>query len=66
MKAQAASPNFTRVYAALVAVINTKMPAIGELILARLINQFQRGYRRNDKSTLISATKLSHIWSISR
>lgn len=62
MKAQTASPGFTRVYAAMVSVINTKMPAIGELILARLINQFLRGYRRNDKSTLLSSTKfLAHL-----
>lgn len=29
IKAQMASPNFTHVYAALVAVINTKLPEIG-------------------------------------
>ncbi len=57
MKAQAASPSFSRVYAALVAVVNTKMPAVGELILSRLINQFLRGFKRNDKPTLISATR---------
>eukprot|EP01121_Diplochlamys_sp_Union-15-3_P017637 TRINITY_DN6247_c0_g1_i3.p1 TRINITY_DN6247_c0_g1~~TRINITY_DN6247_c0_g1_i3.p1 ORF type:complete len:235 (+),score=43.83 TRINITY_DN6247_c0_g1_i3:52-756(+) len=41
MKAQASSPAFTNVYAALVAVINTKMPEIGELLLRRLLDQFK-------------------------
>ena len=49
MKAQMASPNFTHVYAALVAVLNTKLPEIGELLLKRIIMQFRRAYKRNDK-----------------
>ena len=64
MKAQAASPGFTKVYAALVAVINTKMPSIGELVLCRLVSQFLRAYRRNDKTILISSTRyhISHLF----
>lgn len=49
MKAQSASPNFTHVYAALIAVINTKLPENGELMLKRVITQFKKAYRRNDK-----------------
>jgi len=49
MKAQSASLPFTPVYAALVAIINTKLPQIGELVLTRLIVQFRKAYRRNDK-----------------
>lgn len=49
MQAQSASSTFTNVYAALVSVINTKFPNIGELLLKRLIIQFRRGYMRNDK-----------------
>jgi pre-mRNA-splicing factor CWC22 len=49
MKAQAASPSFTHVYAALIAIINTKLPEIGELLLKRVITQFKKSYRRNDK-----------------
>ena len=37
MRAQAASVIFTSVYAALVAIVNTKMPANGELIVKRLM-----------------------------
>lgn len=49
MKAQAASLPFTPVFAALVAIINTKLPQVGELILTRLISQFRRAFKRNDK-----------------
>jgi hypothetical protein len=36
MKAQLASPGFTHIYAALVAVVNTKLPEVGELLLKRV------------------------------
>ncbi len=49
MKAQAASLPFTPVFAALVAIINTKLPQVGELVLTRLISQFRRAFKRNDK-----------------
>lgn len=49
LQAQAASPIFTHVYAAVVAIINSKFPQIGELILKRLILTFRKSYRRNLK-----------------
>ena len=49
MKAQAASLPFTPVFAALVSIINTKLPMVGELLLHRLISQFRRAFKRNDK-----------------
>jgi pre-mRNA-splicing factor CWC22 len=49
LQAQSASPTFTHVYAALVAVVNTKFPQNGELLLRRLIHQFRRAFRRNNK-----------------
>uniref|UniRef100_A0A1B0C9A9 MI domain-containing protein n=1 Tax=Lutzomyia longipalpis TaxID=7200 RepID=A0A1B0C9A9_LUTLO len=62
IQAQAASPTFTHVYAALVAVINSKFPNIGELLLKRLVIQFKRGFRRNDKTTCISSSRfLAHL-----
>ena len=42
MRAQSASVIFTSVYAALVAIINTKMPANGELVVKRLMVRFCR------------------------
>jgi pre-mRNA-splicing factor CWC22 len=49
MKAQASSLPFTPVFAAVVSVINTKLPQVGELVLTRLISQFRRSFKRNDK-----------------
>lgn len=56
MKAQTASTSYTPVYAAMVSVINTKLPQIGELLLKRLIVQFRKSYRRNDKAVCLSST----------
>jgi pre-mRNA-splicing factor CWC22 len=58
IKAQMASPNFTHVYAALVAVINTKLPDIGELILKRYILSFQKAYKRNNKIVCVASTRM--------
>ncbi|KAI1317951.1 pre-mRNA-splicing factor cwc22 [Mortierella claussenii] len=62
MKAQAASMPFTPVYAAAVAVINTKLPQIGELLITRLIIQFRKAYKRNDKATCLATTTfIAHL-----
>lgn len=62
MKSQVASPAFSQVYAALVAVLNTKFPEIGELLLSRLILQFRRAYKRNDKPICTAACKfMAHL-----
>src|SRR5690606_32569440 len=56
MKAQIASPTlYTKIYSCLVAVINTKLPENGRLILLRLIAQFRRGLRMNDKIKAIGS-----------
>ncbi len=49
LKAQSSSLPFSQVYAALVAVLNSKLPLIGEFILKRLIIQFRKSFKRNDK-----------------
>lgn len=56
IKAQAASLPFTPIYAALVAVVNTKLPQVGELLLRRLVLRFRKAFRRNDKAVCLSAT----------
>ncbi|CAG8720700.1 21546_t:CDS:2 [Rhizophagus irregularis] len=62
MKAQSASLPFTPVYSASVAIINTKLPQIGELVLTRLIVQFRKAYRRNDKTTCLATTSfIAHL-----
>ncbi|KAF4086621.1 hypothetical protein AMELA_G00085640 [Ameiurus melas] len=62
LQAQGASPIFTHVYAAVVAIINSKFPQIGELILKRLVLNFRKGYRRNDKQQCLTASKfVAHL-----
>uniref|UniRef100_A0A7N0U368 MI domain-containing protein n=1 Tax=Kalanchoe fedtschenkoi TaxID=63787 RepID=A0A7N0U368_KALFE len=62
MKSQMASPGFTDVFAALVAVVNTKFPEVGELILKRIVLQLKRAYKRNDKPQLLAAVKfIAHL-----
>ncbi|QIW96834.1 hypothetical protein AMS68_002352 [Peltaster fructicola] len=62
MKAQAASLPFTPIYAAMAAVVNTKLPQVGELLANRLITQFRKAYKRNDKSVCHSSTTfLAHL-----
>lgn len=62
MKAQAASLPFTPIYATMVAIVNTKLPQVGELLLKRLITQFKKGFKRNDKAVCLSATTfIAHL-----
>ncbi|MPC17805.1 Pre-mRNA-splicing factor CWC22 [Portunus trituberculatus] len=62
MQAQAFSQTFTHVYAALVAIINTKFPQIGELLLKRLVIQLRRGVKKNDKNVCMSCCRfIAHL-----
>jgi pre-mRNA-splicing factor CWC22 len=62
MKAQAASLPFTPIYAAMAAIVNTKLPQVGELLLKRLVMQFRKGFKRNDKAVCLSATTfIAHL-----
>jgi pre-mRNA-splicing factor CWC22 len=62
MKAQAASLPFTPIYAAFAAILNTKLPQVGELLVKRLIMQFRKAFRRNDKAVcLSSAMFIAHL-----
>jgi pre-mRNA-splicing factor CWC22 len=49
-----ASPQFSPIFAALVAVVNTKFPELGELVLKRVILQFRRAFKRNDKTVCVA------------
>jgi pre-mRNA-splicing factor CWC22 len=62
MKAQAASLPFTPIYAAMVAIVNTKLPQVGDLLVRRLVVQFRKSFRRNDKAVCLASTMfLSHL-----
>ncbi|MED6160924.1 hypothetical protein PIB30_055865, partial [Stylosanthes scabra] len=50
------------VFAALVAVVNTKFPEVGDLLLRRIVLQLKRAYKRNDKPQLLAAVKfIAHL-----
>jgi pre-mRNA-splicing factor CWC22 len=62
IRAQMASPGFTHVFAALMAVINSKLPEIGDLLIRRVILQFRRAYKRNDKIVTTAVIKfMAHL-----
>lgn len=62
MKSQMASPSFSAVYSALVAVVNARLPAVGRLLLTRLVLQFKRAFKRNDKPVCAAALKfIAHL-----
>lgn len=63
IEAQNASKNLTPAYAALIAVINSKFPIVGELLLTRLILRFRRGFSRmNNKQLCLTSTKfIAHL-----
>ncbi|PHT64228.1 hypothetical protein T459_31898 [Capsicum annuum] len=59
MKSQMASPIFTDVFAALVAVVNSKIPVIGDLLLRRLILQLNKP--ANKLQLLASLKFVAHL-----
>ncbi|KAK4234697.1 hypothetical protein C8A03DRAFT_37513 [Achaetomium macrosporum] len=62
LKAQHASLPFTPIYACLVAICNTKLPRVGELLVKRLVMRFRKGFKRNDKAVCLSSTMfLAHL-----
>ena len=54
LRAATTSPTYAPVYASLVAVLNTKLPEIGELVLVRSILVFRKSYARQDRSLTMS------------
>ena len=49
-------------YAALVSIINTKFPQTGELIIKRLVIQFRKAYKRNDKKICLASVRfIAHL-----
>ncbi|PKS06845.1 hypothetical protein jhhlp_006921 [Lomentospora prolificans] len=62
MRAQASSLSFTPIYAALTAVVNSKIPLVGELLAKRLVVQFRKSFRRDDKKVCLAATTfIAHL-----
>lgn len=61
-KSAATALPFVPVYAAMAAIVNTKLPQVGELLVHRLIVQFKKAFKRNDKAVCLSSvTFLAHL-----
>lgn len=58
LRAQSASPSFSSIYVCLIAVINSKLPEIGNLFIQRTIQQFRRAFKRSHRLTCMSSIKL--------
>lgn len=66
MRAAAASTPFIPIYACMVAIVNTKLPQVGELLLHRLISQFKKAFKRNDKAVCLSSSAfIAHLSNFS-
>ncbi|KAL1217356.1 hypothetical protein V5N11_018610 [Cardamine amara subsp. amara] len=53
---------FSDVIAALISVVNSRFPLIGDLLLRRLVLQIQKAYDRNDKPRLVAVVRfLAHL-----
>lgn len=62
IQAQSFSPSFSHVYAAIAAIVNSKFPNIGQLLLTRLVIQFKRSFRTNHKILCLTVTKfIAHL-----
>lgn len=62
MKSQVASPTYTPVFAALVAVIGSRLNEVSTLLVNRLVAQFKRAFKRNDRALTSSVvTFLCHL-----
>ena len=61
-KSAATALPFVPVYAAMAAIVNTKLPQVGELLIHRLIVQFKKAFKRNDKAVCLSSvTFIAHL-----
>lgn len=62
MKAAASSMPFIPIYACLAAIVNTKLPQVGELLIKRLVVQFKKAFKRNDKAVCLASTSfIAHL-----
>ena len=64
VRAVTASPKHAPVYASLMAVINTKLPECGELLVTRLILAFRNNYSKRNRDVVSSLVALlGHVFN---
>lgn len=62
LKAQESSPTFTDVYAALLAVINSRIKTIGILVINRIVLQYRIAFVSNNKSKCLALVRfIAHL-----
>lgn len=62
IKAQETSPTFTDVYAALLAVINSRIRTIGSLVINRIILQYRVSFVNNNKAKCLALARfIAHL-----
>lgn len=62
LKAQETSPVFTDVYAALLAIINSRISSIGKLVVNRLVLQYRISFKNNNKPRLLTTVRfIAHL-----
>lgn len=62
IKAQETSPVYTDVYAAILAIINSRVKSIGNLIINRIILQYRISFLNNNKPKCLAAVKfIAHL-----
>ncbi|XP_047065214.1 pre-mRNA-splicing factor CWC22-like [Lolium rigidum] len=62
LRSQAACPAFTDVFAAIAAVVNSKIPDVGRLLLVRLVIRLSRSHATGDKTQLAAAARfVAHL-----
>lgn len=62
LKAQEISPGFTDVYAAILAVINSRINKIGSLVVNRLVLQYRMSFMSNNKPKCLSSVRfIAHL-----
>lgn len=62
LRAQETSPKFTDVYAAILAVINSRISSIGKLVVNRLILQYRIAFNSNNKPKLLVVSRfIAHL-----
>ena len=62
LSAQEASPSYTPVYASMIAVVNAKLPEIGELLVKRVVVGFKEAIKKSHKLKSVALARfLAHL-----
>ncbi|CAJ2671294.1 unnamed protein product [Trifolium pratense] len=62
LTSQMSHPEFSDVFSALVAVVNSMFFEVGQLFIRRIVWQFKSAYKRNDKPQLLNTVKfIAHL-----